>query len=188
LSTTLALSAASAELLGEVTMRKTLFTTIAAALASLTLVAAFSGSVAAAPARTHNTHVGSDVAALHTLQSRFHESISGGGDIDELMSLWTDDATFSAGGSSYDGKAEIRAFFLQSPGFTHNWVSMSPTFKTRFQVYGRTANLYFECHFVDWQADPEVVVTHTSLTGTANKVHGRWLFRHITVATVALTP
>lgn len=168
-------------------MRKTLFTLIAAALASLALVGVFSGSVAAAPSRTHN-QVGPDVAALHTLQSRFHESISGGGNIDELMSLWADDGTFTAGGSTYSGKPEIRAFFLLSPGFTHNWVSMSPTFKNRFHVHGRSASFYFECHFVDWQAVPEVVVTHTSATGTASKVRGRWLFRHISVAAITLTP
>ncbi len=169
-------------------MRRMLFATITTALASLVLFGAIFGSAAAPPNRADDNRVGAAVAELHELQSRFHESISGGGNINELMSLWADDASLTTGGSTYDGTDEIRAFFLQSPGFTHNWVSMSPVFKTRFHVHGPTAGMYFECHFVDWQADPQVVLTHTSLTGEAKRVHGRWLFWHITVAPIALTP
>ena len=146
-------------------------------------------SVANADDELHQSrHVGADIAALHELQSRFHESISGGGHIDELVSLWADDATFIAGGSTLHGKDEIRSFFLQGGGFTHNWVSVSPAWKTRFQVHGNTADIYFECHFVDWQANPQVVLTHGTFEGTAGKVDGRWLFRHITAGVNPLTP
>jgi len=138
------------------------------------------------PHKAH--HVGADIAALHELQARFHESISGGGHIDELMSLWADDATFTVGETTLHGKDEIRSFFLQSPGFTHNWVSLSPAFKTSFEVHGKTADIYFECHFVDWQANPQVVLTHGTFEGTARKVEGRWLFSHITGGVNPLTP
>jgi hypothetical protein len=169
-------------------MRRILFTTIATALATFMLVATV--SVSATTGSHHGDHgtAGADIAALRQLQADFHESISGGGNIDELMSLWTDDASFTAGGSTYHGKTQIRAFFLQSPGFTHNWVSMTPAFKTRFHVHYRTADIYFECHFVDWQANPQIVVSHTSLSGEARKVRDRWLFSHVTVGTITLTP
>jgi hypothetical protein len=174
----------------EVEMRKILSTVVAAALVSSLLVAVTSGSGAAASDRDNNHHkrVGADVAALHDIQSRFHESVSGGGNIVELMSLWADDATFTAGGTTNRGKDEIRAFFLKSGGFTHNWVSVSPTFKTRISVDGKTADIYFECHFVAWQANPQVVVTHGTFEGTARKVRGHWLFWHITAGVNPLTP
>ena len=41
---------------------------------------------------------------------------------------------------------------------------------------------------VDWQDNPQVVVTHGTFQGTAKKVHGRWLFWHITAGTNPLTP
>ena len=85
--------------------------------------------------------VGADVAALHDLQAGFHAAISGGGHIDDLMALWADDSTFTVGGTTLHGKDEIRAFFLTSGGFTHNWVSLSPSFKTRIDVHGDWADL-----------------------------------------------
>jgi len=164
---------------------------IVAGAASIVPVGAVSllvPSAANADDELHQSRHGAAIAALHELQSRFHESISGGGHIDELVSLWADDATFIAGGSTLQGKDEIRSFFLQGGGFTHNWVSVSPAWKTRFQVHGNTADVYFECHFVDWQANPQVVLTHGTFEGTAGKVDGRWLFRHITAGVNPLTP
>jgi hypothetical protein len=162
--------------------------TIATMMASLLLIAVVSGSVAAASNRSNTTGRGADVAALHALQAAFHESISGGGNIDELASVWADDATFTSGGITHSGRDQIRAFFLTTAGFTHNWVSVSPAFKTRIHVHGRTADVYFECHFVDWQANPQVVLTHGTFEGTAKKVHGQWFFWHITAGTNPLTP
>src|SRR5438105_4430373 len=107
---------------------------IAAVVASLLVIAALSGSVAAASDRSKTTGRGADVAALHALQATFHESISGGGNIDELASVWAEDATFTAGGTTHSGRDQIRSFFLTTGGFTHNWVSVSPAFKTRIHV------------------------------------------------------
>jgi hypothetical protein len=129
-----------------------------------------------------------DVVAVHEIQARFHHSVSGGGHIEELMSLWAARATFTVGSTTLHGKNQIRAFFLSSGGFTHNWVSVSPTFKTRVHVRGDLADLYFECHFVDWQANPQIVLTHGTFEGTARKIDDRWLFWHVTAGVNPLTP
>jgi hypothetical protein len=128
------------------------------------------------------------IAALHQLQARFHASISGGGHIDDLMALWADDATFTVGSTVLPGKDQIRAFFLNSGGFTHNWVSVSPAWKTSFDVHGDTADVYFECHFVDWRATPQTVLTHGTFTGSAKKFAGSWLFWHVTAGSTTLAP
>jgi hypothetical protein len=132
--------------------------------------------------------IAADVAALHRLQARFHESISGGGHIHELSSVWAKHATFIVGDTTLRGRDEIRDFFLKTDGFTHNWVSVSPAWKTRFHVRGKMADVYFECHFVDWQANPQVVLTHGTFEGTAREIAGRWLFWHVTAGVTTLTP
>jgi len=167
-------------------MRRFTSTLAAAALASAVLIA---GSSAIASANHRGINHGRDVAAIESLQARFHASVSGGGHIDDLMALWADDATFTNGaGTVFAGKDAIRAMFLQGGGFKNDWVSVTPAFKTRITVRGHIADLYFECHFVDYQANPQVVVTHGTFTGTAKKVHGHWLFFHVTAGTTTLTP
>jgi hypothetical protein len=52
----------------------------------------------------------------------------------------------------------------------------------------RLADLYFECHFVDWQANPQIVLTHGTFEGTARKIDDRWLFWHVTAGVNPLTP
>jgi hypothetical protein len=169
-------------------MREALFTIVATMLATIVLIGAFWGANAATSLHTDKTTRLADIAQLEQGQARFHESVSGGGNIDELMSLWADDATFTSGGTTYTRLAEIRANFLNSGGFTHNWVSMSPAFRSGFQVRGTTADVYFDCHMVDWQANPQIVVTHGTFEGTARTVHGHWLFWHITAGTNPLMP
>ncbi len=169
-------------------MRRIVSTLLTTSVAAALLVLVITGTGATASTHRGGDEVGADVAALHDLQAGFHAAISGGGHIDDLMALWADDSTFTAGGTTLHGKDEIRAFFLTTGGFTHNWVSLSPSFKTRIEVHGDWAHLYFECHFVDWQANPQVVVTHGTFDGTAKEVHGHWLFWNVTAGTNPLTP
>ena len=53
---------------------------------------------------------------------------------------------------------------------------MAPAFKTQFDIHGKTADLYFECHYVDPSVGPYVLRSDISATGTAKKVNGTWLF------------
>jgi hypothetical protein len=135
---------------------------------------------------------GADIAALHALQASFHHAVSGGGRIDELTGLWAPDATFTAGGNVIVGRDAIRTFFLSSAGFQHpTWVSLAPSFKTRIDVHGKQADLYFECHFVDLATGmlvaPPPAFAGGTFVGTAVKRHGHWYFKDVTAGNAPLT-
>jgi len=135
---------------------------------------------------------GADVAALHELQAAFHHAVSGGGHIDELAALWAPDATFTVGGSVIVGRDAIRTFFSKAPSFQHpTWVSLAPSFKTTIDVHGRSADLYFECHFVDLATGalvaPGPAYAGGTFVGTAVKRHGQWLFKDVTAGSAPLT-
>ena len=172
---------------------KKLFATIAAA-ATISLAAVMLTGGAGASFASGNGQ-GADVAALHTLQASFHHAVSGGGHIDELMALWAPDATFTVGGGTIvlSGQDEIRDFFLTRAGSfrptaTH-WVSLSPSWKTQIDVHGNTAHLYFECHFVNLDTGTLVApLAGGTFDGTAERVHGEWLFKDVVAGNTPLTP
>src|SRR5438477_251761 len=79
------------------------------------------------------------LVAIHELQANFHlaKNLQ---DLDFMMSLWADDATFGP----HVGKDAIRAFLATTGSFTHLRFSLSPSYKTRVEVNGNEAFLYFE--------------------------------------------
>ena len=135
------------------------------------------------------------VAQLHELHAAFHEAQSYNADPvlraehRELMSgLWTDDATLTITDANIQavGKAQIMAFWeprLFAPN-TPNRVSLSPAFKTDFDVHGNTAEVYYECHIVDPATDK--VLAHRAFSGTARKVRGDWMFQDIKIGPASL--
>ena len=164
---------------------------VIAAVAATTVLA--TGGAGASAGRAPESH-GADIAKLHTLQATFHHAVSGGGHIDELMSLWARDATFTVGGNTLVGKDAIRMFFLNTAAsFKHStWVSLAPSWKTTIKVRGTTAQLYFECHFVDLATGalvaPAPLYAGGTFEGTASKVRGHWLFQDVTAGSAPLTP
>lgn len=117
------------------------------------------------------------VAELYGLQAAFHQAASYGGDINALMQLFTDESTLTLGGVTYTGKAQIQNAALTKWGpFLHHWVSLSPLFKTQFDIEGHTATFYFECHYADPSVTPYVLRVDGAATGKAKRVGGRWIF------------
>lgn len=128
------------------------------------------------------------VAEIYELQAAFHRAKTTQ-DLDLMMSLWAEDATFTnrSAGTTYSGADQIRSFWAGSGSFTHHRFSLVPSYKTKIEVHGDEAFLYFECHDVGNFAtgdfgDPAVktIVNDTFLAGTLRNVGGNWVFCNMT--------
>ena len=128
------------------------------------------------------------VAEIYQLQAAFHQAKTTQ-NLDLMMSLWADDATFTnrSTGTTYAGFDAIKSFWQGSGSFTHHRFSLVPSYKTKIEVHGDQAFLYFECHDVGNFAsgsfgDPAVktIVNDTFLAGTLRNTGGSWLFWDMT--------
>jgi ketosteroid isomerase-like protein len=128
------------------------------------------------------------VAEIYQLQAAFHRAKTSQ-DLDLMMSLWADDATFNntTMGITYVGSDQIRGFWQLSGSFTHHRFSLVPSYKTTIQVSGDQAFLYFECHDVGNFAtagfdDPAIktIVNDSYLAGTLKNTGGNWQFWDMT--------
>jgi ketosteroid isomerase-like protein len=128
------------------------------------------------------------VAEIYQLQAAFHQAKTTQ-DLDLMMSLWADDATFinKSTGTTYVGFDQIKSLWQGSGSFTHHRFSLVPSYKTKIEVHGNRAFLYFECHDIGDFAtgnfgDPAVktIVNDTFLAGTLRHVGGSWLFWKMT--------
>jgi ketosteroid isomerase-like protein len=110
-------------------------------------------------------------------------------DVNLMMSIWADNATFQIGPRTYSGKDQIRAFFETKaapfkPGNT--WESDTPAYKIRITVSGDTGTLYFECHYVDIATHKVVVVAGADVA--VGRIHGHWLITSSVSAIPMLSP
>ena len=116
-----------------------------------------------------------DVYAISQIERTFHESMAKK-NIDEMMSLWTTNATFTFGpGQTATGKEQIRETWLKSTAWkpeTH-WLSDHPAYKIRVTVNGDRGTLHFECHFIDVKTGKVAAVTGGDLD--VARIGGRWL-------------
>ena len=128
------------------------------------------------------------VAEIYQLQAAFHRAKTTQ-DLDLMMSLWADDASFTnrSTGRSYSGSADIRSFWAGSGSFTHHRFSLVPSYKTKIEVHGNEAFLYFECHDVGnfetaafGDRTVNTIVNDTFLAGTLRNVRGAWVFGNMT--------
>jgi ketosteroid isomerase-like protein len=128
------------------------------------------------------------VAEIYQLQAAFHQAKTTQ-DLDLMMSLWADDATFDnrSTGTTYVGFEQIKSFWQTSGSFTHHRFSLVPSYKTKITVHGNEAFLYFECHdignFADGAfGDPAIktIVNDTFLAGTLRHEGENWLFWNMT--------
>jgi ketosteroid isomerase-like protein len=104
-----------------------------------------------------------------------------------MMSLWADNATFTIGGQTYSGKDQIRNFFATKaapfqPGNT--WVSDTPAYKIQVTVNGDKGTLYFECHYLE--AATKKAVNVVAANQDVQRINGKWLITTSTNATAAL--
>ena len=138
------------------------------------------------------SHGSEQIGEIYELQAAFHRAKTTQ-DLDLMMSLWADDATFTYTGTSpatvYTGSDQIRSFWQGSGSFTHHRFSLVPSYKTTIEVNGNEAFLYFECHdigdfstpiFENDPNHPKTIVNDTYLAGTLRNVQGNWVFYNMT--------
>jgi ketosteroid isomerase-like protein len=141
-------------------------------------------------ARADVSHGSEQIGEIYELQAAFHRAKTTQ-DLELMMSLWADDATFVNAGTSpettYVGSAAIRSFWQGSGSFTHYRFSLVPSYKTTIEVDGNEAFLYFECHdignFLTGQFDDKSVksiVNDSYLAGTLRNIQGNWQFWYMT--------
>ena len=127
-----------------------------------------------------------DIYEISQIERNFHEATAKK-DIDEMMSLWTANATFTYGpGQTATGAEQIRQTWLNSTSFkpaTH-WVSDHPAYRLRVTVNGDRGTLHFECHFID--ADTSEVAAVTAGDFDVARIDGRWLITKMVGSTAQL--
>jgi hypothetical protein len=125
-----------------------------------------------------------DFMQFHEVEIIFHQAASTK-NLDLMMALFADDATLSAGGKIYAGKAQVRNYFATVAGPfqpQNQWVAYTPAQRIRFKVNGDQANLYFECLYVDKVGNK--IAAHTNSDDTLVRVNGKWLIKEMKAATV----
>jgi ketosteroid isomerase-like protein len=164
-------------------MRKLL---IGGALAALVIALAACGGSSGSSASEQALQRQADIYAISQIERSFHESMAKK-NIDEMMSLWTSNATFTYGpGQTATGKEQIRETWLKSPAWkpaTH-WLSDHPAYKLRVTVNGDRGTLHFECHFID--VDTGKVAAVTAGDFDVAKIGGRWLITKMVGGTTEL--
>ncbi len=124
-----------------------------------------------------------DFMQIHRIEIVFHEAGTTK-NLDLMMSLFTDDATITAGGKTYTGKDRIRSYWQAAGPFQpqNQWVAYTPAFRISYEVHGDSAHLYFECLYVDKAANR--IAVHTNSDDTLARVNGRWLIKDMKAALV----
>ena len=164
-------------------MRKLL---IGGVLAALTVALSACGGSSSSSASEQAQQRQLDVYAIGQIERSFHESTSKK-DIDEMMSLWTANATFTYGpGQTAKGKDEIRDVWLNSPGWKPgvHWLADHPAYKLRVTVNGDRGTLHFECHFIDVKTGKVAAVT--AADQEVARVNDRWLITSMVGGTTEL--
>ena len=121
--------------------------------------------------------------AIEQIEVNWHKA-SSTKDIDLMMSLWADNATFTVGSKTYTGKDQIRGFFVNDAApfqAGNDWVSETPAFKSRVTVDGNSGTLYFECVYLD--VHTQKVTAIVSADQNVERVGGQWLIINSTAAT-----
>jgi ketosteroid isomerase-like protein len=164
-------------------MRKLLIGGVLAALiAALSACGGSSGSSESEEAMQRQV----DIYEIGQIEKDFHESMAKK-DIDQMMSLWTSNATFTYGpGQTAKGAEEIRQVWLNAPAWepeTH-WLSDHPAYKLRVTVNGDRGTLHFECHFID--VDTGKVAAVTAGDFDVARIDNRWLITKMVGGTTEL--
>jgi ketosteroid isomerase-like protein len=128
-----------------------------------------------------------DMYQIDQIEVTWHKAASMK-DLDLMMSIWADNATFQISTHTYSGKDQIRAFWAQAAPFQPKnvWVDETPAYKARITVSGNTGTLYFECHFVNVPTKMLVAAVATQLD--VARISGRWLITSSLSSTPFLSP
>jgi hypothetical protein len=140
------------------------------------------GSIGASASPAAETQRQADLYAIGQIEVNWHKAASSK-DLDLMMSLWADNATFTTASQTYSGKDQIRQFFAQAAPFKpeNHWVSDTPAYKSRTTVDGDKGTLYFQCDYIDVATKQVKVVV--SADQNVARVNGKWLITSAISAT-----
>lgn len=129
-----------------------------------------------------------DVTGVKQVEITYHQALVTK-DTDLLMSIFTNDAVFTApDGSVYKGKATIRTFFAtKAPAMQpqNHWAALVPNYRVQALVNGDTATLTFECHMVDISTNQMMV--HHRIDMTLSRQGFQWLVQTMKATAIQLT-
>jgi len=79
-----------------------------------------------------------DFMAMHEIEIAFHQAGTTK-NLNQMLSLFSDDATLEAGGKTYTGKGQIRAYWQAAGAFQpqNQWVVYTPAFRIKYDVRGK---------------------------------------------------
>ena len=192
------------------------FTTISRTVAiALAATAAIAGSASSFADEDDNQGPDRAIAQLYELQAAFHESASGAGvdaatktmHLQQMLELWTEDAVLIVGSTVYIGRGiantstcapgsmTVCDFFQNHAGpfvLGHNWAALTSLARTHFEVHGKRADIYFECHYFDIATAAKTSDVSFGLlgrpdTGQARRVRGKWLLSFAEVGSPGLS-
>jgi ketosteroid isomerase-like protein len=152
----------------------------------LTLALAGCGGSGGSSAADQKLQHEADVNAIDQLEKIWHKAASTK-NVDLMMSIWAQNATFNVGTDTYTGRAEIRDFFAHKAGpfeAGNNWASETPAYKIRITVNGDKGTLYFQCVYVDRKTSK--VVSVVSADQDVRRINGRWLMTRSVAAPATL--
>jgi ketosteroid isomerase-like protein len=160
---------------------------IGGALAVVVASLAACGSSSASSTSQQAMQRQADLYAIGQIEKKFHKATSKH-DIDLMMSLWAQNATFTVGpGQTATGRKEIRDVWVnKSKAFKSNWVSDTPAYKLRITVNGDRGTLNFECHYVDVKTRKVVVITGADQE--VARIDGKWLVTSMVGGSATLSP
>ena len=158
-----------------------------ASVVGVLLAGLIAGCTAAggAPSPASDVQKQADLYAINQIEVKWHQAASTK-DLDLMMSLWADNATFTTASQTYSGKDQIRQFFTQAAPFRaeNKWVSDTPAYKSRTTVDGDKGTLYFQCDYIDVETKEVKVVV--SADQQVARVNGTWVITSAVSATPAL--
>jgi hypothetical protein len=182
---------------------------------ALAAAAAIGGSLSALADDDDNQGRDKDIAQLYELQAAFHEAAGGAGvdaatkaqHLQDMLETWTADAVLIVGSTVYAGRGDpntstcapgsltICDFFQNHAGsfvLGHNWAALTSLARTHFDVQGKLADVYFECHYFDVatgakMSDTSIGVLGQPNTAQARKVRGKWLLSFAEAGAPALS-
>jgi hypothetical protein len=172
------------------------------------------GSVTALADDDDSQDASKAIAQLYELQAAFHDAAGGAGvdattkaqHLSEMLGLFTDDAILVVGTTVYVGRGDVNTdcapgsltlcdFFQNHAGsfvLGRNWAALTSLARTHFEVHGKRADVYFECHYFDVvtaakMSDVSYGLLGQPSTGQARKVQGKWLLSFAEVGSPALS-
>jgi ketosteroid isomerase-like protein len=140
---------------------------------------AFGGTTNRAAARTASVERQANLYEISQIEVKFHRATSTH-NLNLMMSLWAPGAVFNIDQQTLTGKAQIRHWFAtENPAFMpkHHWESTTPSYKEKIHLTGDKASLYFECVYINPNADLSKarVMAIAGVTHQLQKIGGQWL-------------